>query len=763
MVEMCKGAFVADAAEKPFDQYDEMSEMQRGKTRKEKRQQRKRIQKRGIEMKRFLSSLLALLVLLTSLGLTAFAAGIKDGCEAYVLVGSINVTQNPSVSSRSIAALYKGERVTVLEAYLNGIDQKTENFHKVQLDDGKIGYLYAYASRKDTLESADDVNERYAEAAKTADPKYQHAINMYVLSDYIYGGKKTTEGKELNFYAKVPTEWVRHERPESLPLVGKGILHIGDEGKIGSVKASFYPGNPPINYHSKRLDELKVIGYDPPFAENSRTEANANTAFYAGVGSVFDVVAYNENWVAVWSMGGVDESRGTIRQCGEKDGTAFTSWKPAVYFVPRKNCYILDINNQVTTPPQIEAIGKVTAPLLVKTTPDETDFVKSGVYKINQSVQIVDSQPQNGHYKIYYEHGLYYVNAKYVNIQYTNTPKPSITYTAKANAESDILDGASVVGAVKQGTVIDVMEKDYDGTNSKIWFNSKECYIPTSKLSDFIKTPSASGIAQLGAPIGVLAVDSPWSAYGALAYTKDGYEALKEEMYNNPYYVSGTLKHHTDSDELSILQEGDWANVYKIEDYSYAPDPDYPDEIETGKVYTVLYDGNVRYIVQDDEQYAAFNYYPGNDFSKTSVAKTQPVCIEGNRYNAVAYNIDDNNYFKLRDIAQMLSGTIKTFDIKYDAATNSIDMLSFFDYTSAGGELTPGDGAERKAVSSSAFLTLDGVPIQATCYNIDGNNYFKLRDITDALDCRVDWEKANQTIWVIPGMSAYDDPDAIVG
>ena len=111
----------------------------------------------------------------------------------------------------------------------------------------------------------------------------------------------------------------------------------------------------------------------------------------------------------------------------------------------------------------------------------------------------------------------------------------------------------------------------------------------------------------------------------------------------------------------------------------------------------------------------------------------------------------------------MLSGTIKTFDVKYDAATNSIDMLSFFDYTSAGGELTPGDGAERKAVSSSAFLTLDGVPIQATCYNIDGNNYFKLRDITDALDCRVDWEKANQTIWVIPGMSAYDDPDAIVG
>ena len=57
----------------------------------------------------------------------------------------------------------------------------------------------------------------------------------------------------------------------------------------------------------------------------------------------------------------------------------------------------------MTTPPEIEAIGKATAPLMVKTTPDSTYYVKSGVYKINQSVQIVDAIPQNGHYKIYYK------------------------------------------------------------------------------------------------------------------------------------------------------------------------------------------------------------------------------------------------------------------------------------------------------------------------------------------------------------------------
>ena len=105
-------------------------------------------------------------------------------------------------------------------------------------------------------------------------------------------------------------------------------------------------------------------------------------------------------------------------------------------------------------------------------------------------------------------------------MQYTNTQKPAISYKAEVSADCDVSDGSSVVGKVKTGTTVDVIEKDYDGTNSKIYFNSKECYIPTSNLTDFVSTPSASGIAALGAPIGVLAVDSPWSAYGAEAYTK---------------------------------------------------------------------------------------------------------------------------------------------------------------------------------------------------------------------------------------------------
>ena len=86
------------------------------------------------------------------------------------------------------------------------------------------------------------------------------------------------------------------------------------------------------------------------------------------------------------------------------------------------------IRDRVSTAPKIEAVGKATGLLMVKTTPDNTDYVKSGVIKINQSLQIVNAAPENGHYQIYYKKGLYYVETKYVNMQLANTAKPTTQY-----------------------------------------------------------------------------------------------------------------------------------------------------------------------------------------------------------------------------------------------------------------------------------------------------------------------------------------------
>ena len=71
----------------------------------------------------------------------------------------------------------------------------------------------------------------------------------------------------------------------------------------------------------------------------------------------------------------------------------------------------------------------------------------------------MDATPQNGHYKIYYKHGLYYVESQYVNVQYTNTQKPAISYKAEVSADCDVSDGSSVVGKVKQVQQLMLLKK----------------------------------------------------------------------------------------------------------------------------------------------------------------------------------------------------------------------------------------------------------------------------------------------------------------
>ena len=195
--------------------------------------------------------------------------------------------------------------------------------------------------------------------------------------------------------------------------------------------------------------------------------------------------------------------------------------------------------------PEVTATGKATAPLLIKTTPDAKDYVKSGVYKVNQSFQIVDNTPQNGHYKIYYKHGLYYVDANYVNVKKIGVQKPAIEYIAKVGAASEINiygseNTSEVVAKAKKDTVIDIIQNDNGSGFTKIWFNSKECYIETKNLTDIQSSPTANSIAGLGEPIGVIVIDSPWSAYGEMLYYSDGFEAYKR-------YLSGE---YTDSAEL---------------------------------------------------------------------------------------------------------------------------------------------------------------------------------------------------------------------
>ena len=122
------------------------------------------------------------------------------------------------------------------------------------------------------------------------------------------------------------------------------------------------------------------------------------------------------------------------------------------------------------------------------------------------------------------------------------------------------------------------------------------------------------------------------------------------------------------------------------------------------------------------------------------------VYLNGEAKAFEAYNIGGNNYFKLRDLAYVLSGTEKQFEVGYDNATKAIALTSGQPYTAQGGEMTVGDGQPKTAAPTPSQIYLDGKELNLTVYNISGNNFFKLRDLMKAVDVYVGYDNATKAI-----------------
>jgi uncharacterized protein YkwD len=148
---------------------------------------------------------------------------------------------------------------------------------------------------------------------------------------------------------------------------------------------------------------------------------------------------------------------------------------------------------------------------------------------------------------------------------------------------------------------------------------------------------------------------------------------------------------------------------------------------------------------------ASIPIFPGTAIALTARPTSSTVLVNSSAIAFDAYNISDNNYFKLRDLAYILSGTEKQFEVVWDGASNTIVLTSGRRYTPVGDEMA-GKGAGNKAPNSTTSrILLDGRDISFTAYNIGDNNYFKLRDIGAAFDFGVDWDGASNTVIIDTG------------
>jgi hypothetical protein len=133
--------------------------------------------------------------------------------------------------------------------------------------------------------------------------------------------------------------------------------------------------------------------------------------------------------------------------------------------------------------------------------------------------------------------------------------------------------------------------------------------------------------------------------------------------------------------------------------------------------------------------------------AKPSASK---VWVDSKVVNFQAYTIEENNYFKLRDIAAVLNNSAKQFEVGYDAKLQSIQLTTDKAYTSTGTELaTATDLVKQEAQPTASTIYLNDKEIKLVAYNIGGSNYFKLRDLGKAINFGVTWDGANNAIKIL--------------
>ncbi len=135
-------------------------------------------------------------------------------------------------------------------------------------------------------------------------------------------------------------------------------------------------------------------------------------------------------------------------------------------------------------------------------------------------------------------------------------------------------------------------------------------------------------------------------------------------------------------------------------------------------------------------------------------ATAAKISVDGVVKELPAYNIKNNNYFKLRDVAIILNGTEAQFDVQWNEDTQRINLASKTPYSGTE-SINPAVIQGAVARNSDVGITLDGLVVLSKAYNINFNNYFKLRDLGAILNFNVTWDE-NAGLIGIDTKTPYD-------
>ena len=136
---------------------------------------------------------------------------------------------------------------------------------------------------------------------------------------------------------------------------------------------------------------------------------------------------------------------------------------------------------------------------------------------------------------------------------------------------------------------------------------------------------------------------------------------------------------------------------------------------------------------------------PANPNYQVSV---QNLYVNGTAKTLNAVNIKGNNFLKLRDLAYLLDGTSKQFNVTYTESINTAHIHSLTSYVNDPQNPVNQPITLSRPQLSSQKVTLDGSNAYPIAYNVAGSNYVNLRQVCAMLDIGLTYSAATNTVTI---------------
>lgn len=177
--------------------------------------------------------------------------------------------------------------------------------------------------------------------------------------------------------------------------------------------------------------------------------------------------------------------------------------------------------------------------------------------------------------------------------------------------------------------------------------------------------------------------------------------------------------------------------------------------LETHENHVVIAEGNYnrsihwgrtlskQEVMNADYLWSRYPLTPVQPAAETANPTNDKLRVDGAAAAPAAYKIGGANYFKLRDVAMLLKGSMAQFSTEYDGEKNAVMITTGQPYQPIGGELGTVPTAAATATASNDAVYINGVKADLTAYKIDGANYYGLRELGKALGFNVGWTQEN--------------------